>query len=689
MRAIYKKEIRAYLTSMTGYIFIAVLLAVLGLYYTANCLIGGYPVFGVILSSINFILMILIPVLTMRSLSEEKKQKTDQLLFTAPISMWKIVVGKYLAMFTMFLIPMALTCLLPLMMRMFGAVSLPMAYTAIFGYLLFGAACLAIGLFLSALTESQVIAAILTFAMLFFLNMASGIASLMPSQGILSKVLSSISLYERFVNFMQGIFDVTAVIYYLAVILAFLCFTILFLDKKHGKYRIYLALLTGIGAVGINLLVLLVPSTYFKYDVSQQRLFTIGEQTEEIVQGLSEDVTLFLVAQEGGEDTTLLELLERYQNLSSHIQVETKDPVQNPNFTSQYSQEDVEDNSIIVAGENRSKVIHYYDIYQYETDYYSYSTTLSAFDGEGQITSAIAYVTSEEVPVLYTLEGHHEAEMSSSVRALIEKENLEIRTLNLLTSRTVPEDAKILMINGPLVDISVEEKEKILDYMQAGGYVIMLTAYGEEDYPNLEGLLEAYGLELAEGLVLEGDSNYYLPNFPYYLLPDIGYSEVTQNVTGRYVLMPFAQGIVKKEDEKDNLSFESLLTTSDQSYSKVNIESEVMSKEEEDLEGPFDVGVKVTDTEAGTRLICFSTDKLLDEQADSMVSGANSELLMGAVSWMSGHESPVSIAPKSLMVEYLTVPAGSAIFWGLLIVFVIPLTILVTGGVIWVRRRKK
>lgn len=151
MRAIYKKEIRAYLTSMTGYIFIAVLLAVLGLYYTANCLIGGYPVFGVILSSINFILMILIPVLTMRSLSEEKKQKTDQLLFTAPISMWKIVVGKYLAMFTMFLIPMALTCLLPLMMRMFGAVSLPMAYTAIFGYLLFGAACLAIGLFLSAL----------------------------------------------------------------------------------------------------------------------------------------------------------------------------------------------------------------------------------------------------------------------------------------------------------------------------------------------------------------------------------------------------------------------------------------------------------------------------------------------------------------------------------------------------------
>ena len=171
MRAIYKKELRTYLTSMTGYIFMAVLLAVASLYYAANCLIGGYPVFGVVLSSVYFVLLIIVPVLTMRSLAEEKRQKTDQLLLTAPVSIWKIVAGKYLAMLTVFLIPMLILCLYPLILLQFGSVSLPMAYSAVAGYTLFGSACLAVGMLVSALTESQVIAAVLTFGALFFLNM--------------------------------------------------------------------------------------------------------------------------------------------------------------------------------------------------------------------------------------------------------------------------------------------------------------------------------------------------------------------------------------------------------------------------------------------------------------------------------------------------------------------------------------
>ena len=119
MCAIYKKELRAYLTSMTGYIFMAVLLAVTSLYYVANCLVGGYPVFGAVLSSVYFVLLIIVPVLTMRSMAEEKRQKTDQLLMTAPVSLWKIVLGKYLAMVTIFLFLFVATWnnfLLPLMM---------------------------------------------------------------------------------------------------------------------------------------------------------------------------------------------------------------------------------------------------------------------------------------------------------------------------------------------------------------------------------------------------------------------------------------------------------------------------------------------------------------------------------------------------------------------------------------------
>ncbi|HIT65868.1 MAG TPA: Gldg family protein [Candidatus Merdisoma merdipullorum] len=700
MRAIYKKELRTYLTSMTGYIFMAVLLAVASLYFVANCLIGGYPVFGVVLSSVYFVLLIVVPVLTMRSIAEEKRQKTDQLLLTAPVSIWKIVAGKYLAMFTVFLIPMAILCLYPLILLQFGSVSLPMAYTAILGYMLFGGCCLAIGLFLSAVTESQVIAAVLTFGALFFLNMSTGIANLIGAEGVLGQILSAICIYQPFINFVQGIFDLTGVLYYLSVIALFLFLTIQLLYKKHGTYRASMSVFACVAAVLVNLIAVNLPSQYVKFDVSEQQLFTIGDQTAEILENLDEDITLYLIAQQGGEDSTLLELLERYEGLSGHITVETIDPVLYPNFVSQYTDESVSENSVLVAGQNRSKVVDYYDIYQYSVDYTTYRSTLSGFDGEGQITSAIDYVTAEEIPVLYTLTGHDEASLSTSLTSSIEKENIAIESLNLLTSETVPDDAEILLIYGPLSDISEDEKNKITDYMNQGGRVVYLRGYTDQETPNLDSLLSEYGVSLAEGIVLEGSSEHHLPNYPYYLLPNINYSDYTADVSSRYVMLAFAEGLTEsassengeEETEDDGLYYESLLTTSDEAYAKVNMESQNLEMEEGDIAGPFDLGAVVTktiDEETEAKLVVFASETLLDEQVDSMVSGGNSTLFLNVLSQLVDHESTVSIEAKSLEVSYLTVTAGSAIFWGLLTILIIPLFLLSLGGVIWFQRRKR
>ena len=700
MRAIYKKELRTYLTSMTGYIFMAVLLAVASLYFVANCLIGGYPVFGVVLSSVYFVLLIVVPVLTMRSIAEEKRQKTDQLLLTAPVSIWKIVAGKYLAMFTVFLIPMAILCLYPLILLQFGSVSLPMAYTTILGYMLFGGCCLAIGLFLSAVTESQVIAAVLTFGALFFLNMSTGIANLIGAEGVLGQILSAICIYQPFINFVQGIFDLTGVLYYLSVIALFLFLTIQLLYKKHGTYRASMSVFACVAAVLVNLIAVNLPSQYVKFDVSEQQLFTIGDQTAEILENLDEDITLYLIAQQGGEDSTLLELLERYEGLSGHITVETIDPVLYPNFVSQYTDESVSENSVLVAGQNRSKVVDYYDIYQYSVDYTTYSSTLSGFDGEGQITSAIDYVTAEEIPVLYTLTGHDEASLTASLTSSIEKENIAIESLNLLTSETVPDDAEILLIYGPLSDISEDEKNKITDYMNQGGQVVYLRGYTDQETPNLDSLLSEYGVSLAEGIVLEGSSEHHLPNYPYYLLPNINYSDYTADVSSRYVMLAFAEGLTEsassengeEETEDDGLYYESLLTTSDEAYAKVNMESQNLEMEEGDIAGPFDLGAVVTktiDEETEAKLVVFASETLLDEQVDSMVSGGNSTLFLNVLSQLVDHESTVSIEAKSLEVSYLTVTAGSAIFWGLLTILIIPLFLLSLGGVIWFQRRKR
>ena len=148
MTAIYKKELRSYFTSMTGYICMAFMLVVIGIYFAVINLSSGYPYFGYTLSCVIVLFLLMTPVLTMRILAEEKNRKTDQLLLTAPVSLWKIVIGKYLAMVTVFGLALLITCFYPLILSRFGTVSLPMAYTAILGYFLYGAACIAIGLFM-------------------------------------------------------------------------------------------------------------------------------------------------------------------------------------------------------------------------------------------------------------------------------------------------------------------------------------------------------------------------------------------------------------------------------------------------------------------------------------------------------------------------------------------------------------
>ena len=208
MTAVYKRELRSYLTSMIGYIFIFFVLLLTGIYFSAYQLSAAYPKFEYTLSALTFVFLISVPILTMRVLAEERKQKTDQLLLTAPVSVEKIVMGKYLALVTVFAIPMVIICLYPLLMTKFGTVSLGMAYTAILGFFLLGCANLAIGVFISSLTESQVIAAVLTFVFLFAFYMMNGISSFF-SEGALSTCITfgllvlaaSIIIYTMIKNF--------------------------------------------------------------------------------------------------------------------------------------------------------------------------------------------------------------------------------------------------------------------------------------------------------------------------------------------------------------------------------------------------------------------------------------------------------------------------------------------------------
>lgn len=180
MNAIYKKELRSYLTSMVGYVFMAFILLIIGIYFSAINIGSAWPRIGDTLSNVTFVFLICVPILTMRVIAEERRQKTDQLLLTAPVKVSQIVNGKYFALATIYLIPVLVIALYPLILRKFGDVSMPMAYTAILGFLLLGCAEISVGVFLSSVTENQVIAAVLAFLVLFVSYVSEGISDFFP-----------------------------------------------------------------------------------------------------------------------------------------------------------------------------------------------------------------------------------------------------------------------------------------------------------------------------------------------------------------------------------------------------------------------------------------------------------------------------------------------------------------------------
>ena len=284
MTAIYKRELKSYLTSMVGYLFIFFVLVLTGIYFSAYQLSAAYPKFETTLSAVTFVFLIGVPILTMRVLAEERKQTTDQLLLTAPVSVGNIGTGKYLALVTVYAIPILVLCTYPLIMSKFGTVDFGTAYTAILGFFLLGCANIAIGLFMSALTESQVIAAVLTFVLLFAFYMMNGISSFFSKtsmstcvtfgllilaaaiivytmiknvlisaavgvigevilvivyllkssifEGGIQKVLDIFNLSGHFDNFTNNIFDIKGIVYFLSVIAVCLFLTMQSILKR-------------------------------------------------------------------------------------------------------------------------------------------------------------------------------------------------------------------------------------------------------------------------------------------------------------------------------------------------------------------------------------------------------------------------------------------------------------------------
>lgn len=462
---------------------------------------------------------------------------------------------------------------------------------------------------------------------------------------------------------------------------------------KGGAY----ATLISIIVIAIILIINITVSEFdLKLDVSNQNLYTLTEETKDFVKAIQDEITIYYFAQTGSEDDIYAEIVEKYDSLSQNIKVEYKDPILYPKFAQQYVSDTVTSNSILVVNNTngRAKYIDNSELSVYEYDYYTYTSYESGIDVEGQVTSALNYVTKEVLPIVYQVEGHGETSISDSLSAAFGKANVTTNTLNTLSAKSIPKDCSVLFINAPQNDYTQDEVDMIKDYLAAGGDAIILVDYGVEGLTNFNSILNYYGVSVADGIVLEDNSNYYMGQYVNNLLPTINTHTITTQINSdnKYVVVPAAKGMVELDSKRSTIEITPLLTTSEDAFSKVDMSDTTVTKNEGDIDGPFYLGVVIDETYNGveTNLVVYSSAYLIDESiVEARSSYGNLDLMLNTISYLTGEEESVSIPVKSMVQEYVTLTAAQANFWSMIVVVLIPVIILMTGGFVCIKRRKK
>ena len=447
----------------------------------------------------------------------------------------------------------------------------------------------------------------------------------------------------------------------------------------NGLRCVIICALAVILVVGVNLLVRALPTAATNLDISTSKIHSISEETKEKISQLSEKVDIYMVCEEGEEDRNTAHVLNLYADLSDNLNVSVIDPALSPEIIEQYTGEDaIDNNSVLVVSGDRRQVLDY-------SDYFA----SSVFVLEDYLNSAIDFVTSDDLDKVYALTGHGEREISDKLLDYMGLDGYTSEELNLVQAGEIPEDAKAVILNGVTRDITEGEAEILLDYMQNGGKLLLVTGYSSDTFTNLEKVTGYYGARLEKGYVVESDESRYAESTPTYVMPYI-YTDGTDVLTDgvEYVLMPNAKGIVTDEEEREGLEMTTILETSDTAGS---LYTNIFNNSQEVIEGPFKLGVSFEEETAGgvSKLVWFSSAYISDETVDAYVGGGNITMFLNAICWLCEDQPEASIHGKTVSTQFLTINSSDLGIWRIIMIIVVPLSVLAVGIIVYIRRKRR
>lgn len=465
-------------------------------------------------------------------------------------------------------------------------------------------------------------------------------------------------------------------------------------NRRNLKQASIATISTVIFLTAIIVINLLVGKIDLSKDLTKNKMFTLSEQTNKVLDNLKEDINIYAFYETGKENYTVNTLLKEYQSRSKHIKVMYKDPNKDPQVVEKYTKDNEKPQigSIIVECGSKFKVIDENSLVNIGYDA-SGSTTIESLAIEQNITSRIISVTSSNSTTVYFLEGHGEAALSSQISKQLELENFSVDMVNLSMKDAKLKDNSTLIINSPKRDLSEPETKTIKEFLAKGGKTLFLMDLVEDTMPNFDSLFKEYGIQVQKAIAVESNSMFVTQN-PLYLLPKQQSHEILNplNNSNLRTLIPGAQSIKILDKPKSSLTIQPLLVTSDKSWAKTNLHSDTVEKTSSDINGPLNVAVSITNkisSDKESRIVVVGNGSFINPQISSLSSNANLDFFMNSVNWCADRKDSLSIRPKSFEDYSLQLNAFQKLTFTGMVVILIPGIVLVWGITVWLKRRKK
>lgn len=451
---------------------------------------------------------------------------------------------------------------------------------------------------------------------------------------------------------------------------------------KKGGYVAILSIIVIAVIIILNLLVGKLPQKFRQFDLSGTQIYTLGDTTKKLLSSLDKDVDIYVVADPSTVDKRITNFLGRYPSLSKHIKIETVDSVLHPD---QVKKLKAENNSLFVKCDatGKTETIKLGDIIQHDqmSYYYSGQSKETAFDGEGKVTSAVSHVVNDVQKNIYDTQGHGEAPLGTMIKDMLGKSSLTVKDVNLLKEGGVPKDCDLLIMNAPASDLANDEKTMLTDYLNGGGKVVLVSDYSDKERPNLNGVLNDYGLNLENGMVADTKNLY--QNNPFFIFPTMEQgNDITKGLeSGGVALVLQSAGFSQLAAPPEKVTVTPFMETSDKGL--------MVTTDGKQTPGTYLLGaVSEKALDSGTaRLTVFGSSSLIaDNLNQTFTNLVNLQIFTNAITNNFDDVTNVSIPSKSLQVTPNTITHGGS--WGLIFILVIPIFTIGIGLVVWLKRRR-